>query len=101
LPCGRATFARAPTAWQHQVPWSKVITGAFVNTDGSVVVVFTNSGTSAQSAQLAFSDYTPTAASAWVTSNSATFASTSASLSGGKVTVSIPARGVVTVKLTG
>ena len=79
---------------------TNVITGAFVNTDGSVVVVFTNSGSSSQSAQVSFSGFTPGAASAWVTSNSAKFASTSAALSGGKVTVSVPSRGVVTVKLT-
>ncbi|AEO71227.1 glycoside hydrolase family 30 protein, partial [Thermothielavioides terrestris NRRL 8126] len=79
---------------------SGVITGAFVNADGSVVVVFTNSGSAAQSAALAFSSgFTPANASAWVTSNSAKFASTPATLSGGKVTVSIPGRAVVTVKL--
>ncbi|ETS78711.1 hypothetical protein PFICI_08564 [Pestalotiopsis fici W106-1] len=75
--------------------------GAFKNTDGSIVVVFTNAGSSAQSAALSFSSFTPTAASAWQTSQGSTFASTTASLSGGKVTVSVPAHGVVTVKLTG
>lgn len=75
--------------------------GAFKNTDGSVVVVLTNSGSSAQSAALGFSGFTPTAASAWQTSQGTTFASTTASLSGAKVTISVPAHGVVTVKLTG
>jgi O-glycosyl hydrolase len=79
---------------------TNVITGAFVNTDGSVVVVFTNSGSSSQSARVSFSGFTPGAASSWVTSNSAMFASTSAALSGSKVSVSVPGRGVVTVKLT-
>ncbi|KAI3320919.1 carbohydrate-binding module family 1 protein [Xylariaceae sp. AK1471] len=79
---------------------SSTIIGAFQNTDGSVIVVFTNSGTSSQSAKISFSSFTPASASAWVTNQGSTFASTSASLSGGAVTVSIPARGVVTVKLT-
>lgn len=77
-----------------------VITGAFVNVDGSVVVIFTNRGSSARSVRLSFgSDFTPSAADAWVTSNSATFAPTDASISGGEVTVDIPSKGVVTVKL--
>lgn len=80
---------------------SSVIIGAFQNTDGSVVVVFTNNGGSAQSAKTSFSGFTPSAASAWLTNQGNTFATTSASLSGGAVTVSIPARSVVTVKLTG
>ncbi|KAH8890567.1 glycoside hydrolase family 5 protein [Thozetella sp. PMI_491] len=80
---------------------TSVIIGAFQNTDGSIVVVFTNSGTSAQSAKVSFSDFIPSSASAWVTSSSATFSATTATLSGGAVTVSIPAKGVVTVKLTG
>ncbi|KAK4251050.1 hypothetical protein C7999DRAFT_37937 [Corynascus novoguineensis] len=80
---------------------SDVITGAFVNADGSVVVIFTNRGSSAQSVRLSFgSEFTPGAADAWVTSNSATFAPTDASLSGGEVTVDVPSKGVVTVKLT-
>jgi O-glycosyl hydrolase len=78
---------------------SSTIIGAFQNPDGSVVVVFTNSGTSSQSAKIAFSGFTPASASAWVTNQGSTFASTSAGLSGGAVTVSVPARGVVTVKL--
>lgn len=79
---------------------SSVITGAFQNTDGSVVVVFTNNGGSAQSAKTSFSGFNPSAASAWLTNQGNTFATTSSSLSGGAVTVSIPARSVVTVKLT-
>ncbi|KAI1269153.1 glycoside hydrolase family 5 protein [Xylariaceae sp. FL1019] len=79
---------------------TSTIIGAFQNTDGSIVVVFTNSGTSSQSASVSFSGVTPTAASAWVTNQGSTFASTSATLSGGVVAVSVPARGVVTLKLT-
>ena len=78
---------------------SGVITGAFRNTDGSTVVVFTNSGTAAQSARVSFNGVTPSTASAWVTAQGSTFKSTSAALSGGAVTVSIPSRGVVTVRL--
>ncbi|KAI1437891.1 glycoside hydrolase family 5 protein [Xylaria sp. CBS 124048] len=78
---------------------SDTITGAFENTDGSVVVVFTNSGTSSQSANVSFSGFTPSTASAWVTDEGNTFADTPASLSSGAVTVSVPAHGVVTLKL--
>ncbi|KAJ6261969.1 hypothetical protein Dda_2770 [Drechslerella dactyloides] len=80
---------------------SGIITGAFKNTDGSIVVVFTNTGTGTQSARVSFNGFTPTAAAAYVTNQGSNFASTSATLSSGVVTVSIPGRGVVTVKLTG
>ncbi|KAH8754084.1 glycoside hydrolase family 5 protein [Diaporthe sp. PMI_573] len=79
---------------------SSVAIGAFKNTDGSVVVVFTNSGGSAQSSKISFNGFSPSAASAWLTDNSHSVASTAATLSGGAVTVSLPARSVVTVKLT-
>ncbi|PTB74964.1 glycoside hydrolase family 30 protein [Trichoderma longibrachiatum ATCC 18648] len=79
---------------------SNVIVGAFQNTDRSVVVVFTNSGTSVQSARVSFSGFSPTSAAAYVTDNSHTFSATSAGLSGGAITVSVPSKGVVTVKLT-
>ncbi|ROV99657.1 hypothetical protein VSDG_03100 [Cytospora chrysosperma] len=80
---------------------SSVQIGAFKNTDGSVVVVFTNSGSSAKSAAVSVSGFTPSAASAWLTDNSNSVNSTSATLSGGVVTVSLPSYSVVTVKLTG
>ena len=79
---------------------SNVLTFAAKNTDGSVVLVFTNSGSSAQSTKVSFTGFAAGAASAWVTAQGSTFASTTAALSGGAVTVSIPAKGVVTVKLT-
>ncbi|KAH8130833.1 glycoside hydrolase family 5 protein [Trichoderma asperellum] len=79
---------------------SNVIIGAFQNTDSSVVIVFTNSGTSAQSAKVSFAGFSPRSAAAYVTDNTHTFASTSSALSGGAITVSVPSRGVVTVKLT-
>lgn len=79
---------------------TSVITGAFENVDGSVVLVFTNSGTSSQSAAVSFSGFTAGSASAWLTDEGNTFATTDATLSGGTVTVSVPAKSVVTVKLT-
>jgi O-glycosyl hydrolase len=78
---------------------TNVITGAFKNTDGSIVLVFTNSGTSTQSAAVSFSGFNPGSASAWLTDQGSTFAATDATLSGGAVTVSVPAKSVVTVKL--
>lgn len=78
---------------------SSVAIAAFQNTDGSVAVVMTNSGGSAQSVKLAFSGFTPTTAAAYLTDNSHQVASTSATLSGGAVTVSVPAHSVVTVQL--
>jgi O-glycosyl hydrolase len=80
---------------------SSVAIGAFKNKDGSVAVVFTNSGSSAQNVKLAFSGFTPSAASAYLTDNTHQVASTTATLSGGAVTVAIPARAIVSVTLTG
>ncbi|KAF3925511.1 hypothetical protein AA313_de0208509 [Arthrobotrys entomopaga] len=80
---------------------TSTVIGAFKNTDGSYVLVFTNSGTSAQSAKVSFSGYTPGSASAWVTSSSGNFVTTSATLASGAVTVSLPGRSVVTVVLKG
>ncbi|KAH9207310.1 cellulosome enzyme [Leptodontidium sp. 2 PMI_412] len=80
---------------------SNVIIGAFKNLDGTIVAVFTNSGTSSQSASIGFSGFSPASAAAWVTATGSNFAATSATLSGGAVTVSIPAHGVVTVKMSG
>ncbi|KAH7368306.1 glycoside hydrolase superfamily [Plectosphaerella cucumerina] len=77
-----------------------VLWGAFKNSDGSVVAVFTNSGSGAQSARVSLSGFTAGAASAWVTDNTRSVAGLTVSLSGGVATVSLPARSVVTVKLT-
>lgn len=79
---------------------SSAIIGAFQNIDGSVVVVFTNSGSSTQSAKVSFSGFSPTSAAAYVTDSGHTFSSTSSGLSDGVITVSVPSKGVVTVKLT-
>lgn len=80
---------------------SSVRTGVFKNTDGSIVAVFTNSGSSQQSGTLSFSGFTPSSASAYLTDNSHQFASTSATVSGGSVTVNLPGQSVVTVKMSG
>ncbi|KAI1339226.1 carbohydrate-binding module family 1 protein [Xylariaceae sp. FL0016] len=99
-----AMWSRHIRPGAHRVATSgsigSVIIGAFQNSDGSVVVVFTNSGGSSQSAKISFSGFTAGAAAAWVTSQGSTFATTTATLSGGAVTVAVPAHGVVTVKLT-
>jgi O-glycosyl hydrolase len=78
---------------------SGVLTGAFKNADGSLVVVLTNSGTSSRSTQISFDGMTPTAASSYLTDNSHKCDSTSATLKDGVVAVSVPGRSVVTVKL--
>ena len=80
---------------------SNVPYGAFKNADNSLVVVLTNNNGGAQSAVLAFSGYDASSASAWVTDNSRAVASLGVTLSGGRVTVSIPARSVVTVRMNG
>ena len=77
-----------------------VTTGAFQNADGSIVLVLTNAGSGSQTASVSFQGVSPTDASAWVTDNNHTFESTDANLSGGSVEVSVPAKGVVTVKLS-
>lgn len=79
---------------------SSVGWGAFKNTDGTVVAVFTNTGGSAQSVKIGFSGFTAAAAQAWLTDNSHSVASTGATVSGGAVTVAIPAHAVVTVKMS-
>lgn len=75
-----------------------VATAAFVNTDGSVVVVLTNSGDVAQTVQIGVS-VEFTAANAWVTDNDRQIAETNVTVSGGSAGVDVPAQGVVTVKL--
>ncbi|KAI8313130.1 hypothetical protein K4K59_004954 [Colletotrichum sp. SAR11_240] len=79
---------------------SDVLTAAVQNADGSVVVVFTNNGSAAKAASVSFKGFTPKAASAWVTDNSHKFDATQATVSGSGVSVSVPSKGVVTVKLT-
>ncbi|TAQ89511.1 hypothetical protein B7494_g2177 [Chlorociboria aeruginascens] len=73
---------------------------AFKNTDGSVVALFTNTGSSAPSAKISFSGFTPSSATAYLTDNSHQIAVTTSTLSAGALTVSIPAHSVVTVVLS-
>lgn len=78
---------------------SNVAIGAFKNTDDSVVVVFTNSGGTAQSVAVSTSGFTPSTASAWLTDNSHAVNLTNVTLSGGVAQVLLPSYSVVTVKL--
>lgn len=80
---------------------SSVSIGAFKNTDGTIAVVLTNSGGSSQSVKLAFNGFSATSASAYLTDNSHSVASTTVTVSGGAATVSVPAHAVVTVRLSG
>ncbi|KAF5249741.1 hypothetical protein FANTH_5049 [Fusarium anthophilum] len=78
---------------------SDVIVGAFRNPDKSLVVVITNSGSTGQTSKITFQGYQPVSAKAYVTSNSMSFAPTDAKLDSNTVSVSVPSKGVVTVKL--
>jgi len=78
---------------------SGLITGAFKNVDGSLILVFTNTG-SARSLTVTIDGATPTTADAYITDQSHKCASTTATLSSGSLSVSVPSRSVVTVKLT-
>lgn len=91
-----------PGAYRVTTTGSVSSTGitAFKNTDGSVVVVFLNSGGSQQNVKVSFTGFTPAAAEAYVTDNTRSVASVTATLAGGAVTVSVPSRGMLTVKLS-
>lgn len=80
---------------------SGVAFGAFKNLDGSVAVHFTNTGSSAQSVKFSFTGFTPSSATAYLTDNTHQVGVTTSTLSGGAVTLSVPAHSVVTVKLIG
>jgi O-glycosyl hydrolase len=73
-----------------------VLTAAFENTDRSVVVVFTNNGTSSESVDLLVPGRTR--ARAWLTDNTHHVASVSVRGSGSSIKVTIPDHSVVTVK---
>lgn len=76
------------------------IVGAFENVDGSVVMVLTNSGTAAQTVSLGVSGSTFATAQAFTSDAEAQMVDTKVTVSGGNVKVTVPAHGVVTVKLT-
>jgi O-glycosyl hydrolase len=80
---------------------SGVVTAAFKNTDGSVIVVLTNSGSSARTVSVSLSGFTPSSAQAWLQDNSHQVAATTATLSGSSVSVQVTSNGVVTIKLAG
>ncbi|PGH17944.1 hypothetical protein AJ79_00843 [Helicocarpus griseus UAMH5409] len=75
--------------------------GAFQNTDGSVAVVFTNNGNSRQDVIIGFSGFAPSAGVAYLTDNKNSVAETESTIADGVVSVSVPGRAVVTVKLMG
>ncbi|KAJ3535816.1 hypothetical protein NM208_g5408 [Fusarium decemcellulare] len=76
-----------------------VITAAFQNSDASVIVVFTNEADISQAIKASFEGFAPASASAWVTDNTHLFDATIVNLSGESITVSLPAKSVVTIKL--
>jgi hypothetical protein len=80
---------------------SGVVTAAFQNTDGSVIVVLTNSGSSTQTVSVGLQGFTPSSAQAWLQDNSHQVAATTATLSGSTVSVQVTSNGVVTIKLAG
>jgi hypothetical protein len=89
----------------HRISSSGTISGvgygAFKNTDDSIIVVFTNTGNSAQSVKIAFSGFTPSLANAYLTDNKNQVAPTVATISGSTVAVCIPAYAVVTIQMSG
>nr|RBQ87942.1 hypothetical protein FVER53263_13554 [Fusarium verticillioides] len=76
------------------------IVGAFENVDGSVVMVLTNSGTAAQTVDLGVSGSSFSTAQAFTSDAEAQMVDTKVTLSDGRVKVTVPVHGVVTVKLT-
>jgi len=76
---------------------------AFRNVDGSVAVVFINTGTSTASVQVKTSggdSFAAASAAAYLTDNSHDFNETTVSLSGAAAGTSIPGRSIVSVVLT-
>ncbi|KAF5694870.1 glucuronoxylanase xynC [Fusarium denticulatum] len=76
------------------------IVGAFENVDGSIIMVLTNSGTTAQTVDLGVSGSTFSTAQAFTSNAEAQMVDTKVTLSDGRVKVTVPVHGVVTVKLT-
>jgi glucosylceramidase len=77
---------------------------AYRNTDGSVVVVALNAGTGAQSTSFSLrgAGITTGTATPYVTNNSSNMAQqSSASVNGGAFTATVPARSLVTYRVTG
>ncbi|KAL7759162.1 hypothetical protein ACKLNR_011589 [Fusarium oxysporum f. sp. zingiberi] len=76
------------------------IIGAFENVDGSVVLVLTNTGTTAQTVDLGVTGSTFSTAQAFTSDAEAQMVNTKVTLSDNRVKVTVPVHGVVTVKLT-
>ncbi|PGH21637.1 hypothetical protein AJ80_03070 [Polytolypa hystricis UAMH7299] len=83
----------------HSGSVNNVGIGAFKNTDGTVAVVFTNNGSN-QNVRVNFNGFTPSTAIAYVTDNNRAVAETAVTLSGGSVTLDVPGRAVLTLKLS-
>jgi hypothetical protein len=79
---------------------SNVTIGAFKNTDGNIAVVLTNAESSSQNITLAFSEFSASSATAYLTDNSHQVANTSVSVSDGAAAISVPAYSVITVILS-
>jgi O-glycosyl hydrolase len=77
-----------------------VITAAFQNTDKSVIVIFTNSGSSSQLADFAIPTGKRSGAQAWLTDNSHKVSEMNFKRQGSSIQVTIPAYSVVTMKFT-
>ncbi|PQE09284.1 glycoside hydrolase family 30 protein [Rutstroemia sp. NJR-2017a BVV2] len=81
---------------------SSVLTSAFKNTDGSVSVQMLNTGSTSQSVSIAITGFTASTVKAYITNQSNNgIISTTASLSGGTVGATVPARSMMTFILTG
>jgi hypothetical protein len=80
---------------------SEVAYGTFKNVDGSIAVVFTNTGSTVESVVISFSSFSATSATAWLTDNTNTVNATTVAVSGGSVSLSVPAYSVLTVKIIG
>lgn len=108
-PSGRlwafAMFSRYIRPGAYRLTSSGTISGATYlavkNTDGTISVVFTNTGSASESVNIAFSGFAATSASAVLTDNSNTLNSTAATVSGGSVAVTLTPYSVVAVKISG
>jgi O-glycosyl hydrolase len=77
---------------------SNTMVGAFENTDGSYVAVFTNIGSSSRSVSLTFNGFTPKTVAGYLTDNTHNVSTTTVSHSGSTVNFTLPEYSVVTVK---
>ncbi|KAF4625601.1 hypothetical protein G7Y89_g12564 [Cudoniella acicularis] len=97
---GQYSRAVRPGAIRVDASAGGMKTTAFKNLDGSVAVLVINSGSST-TVSISFKGFVGTAVKAWVTDNTHDLDSTPADISGGVVTGSVPARGMVSFVVTG